>query len=211
MATNFPYFLSDAADEVPNLRRNWGWVLGLGVAMVIVGVLALGSPVVATITTVEVFGILLMIGGVVEVVGAFRVGRAGAFVLHVLCGLLSLFLGAVITERPVLGAAGYTLVLALFFVASGLARMVFALAHRFSGWGWVLLNGAVNLLLGMIIWRSFPEAALEVIGIFVGIDLVFNGVAWVMLGLALRSIPAPAAESAPPAAPTPGEPAQAGA
>ena len=79
--------------------------------------------------------------------------------------------------------------LAVFFVAAGVLRVGHALSRRFSGWGWTLLSGAVTLLLGVLIWRDFPESALWVIGTFVGIDLVFNGLSWVMLGLAARALP----------------------
>jgi uncharacterized membrane protein HdeD (DUF308 family) len=207
MATNFPFFLSDLPGEITTLRRNWGWLVGLGLVMCVVGVVAIGSPVWATITTVEVFGILLIISGAIEIVGAFRVGRSGSFVVHLLCGLLSMFLGVVLLDRPLLGAAFWTLVLAVYFVAAGLFRVIFALTHDFSGWGWVLFLGAVDLLLGVLIWKSLPDAALWVIGTFIGIDLIFNGMTWLMLGLALRSAPAlePPA-SAPPTAP-PTEPA----
>jgi uncharacterized membrane protein HdeD (DUF308 family) len=190
MSTSFPLFLSSIPDELYGLRRNWGWFLALGVALIAVGVLAIGFPVAATLTTVEVFGFLLIVAGVVEVASGFWTRRWGGFLQHLLCGLLYLFIGLVLIERPALGAAGYTLLLTAFFVASGLFRVVYALWHRFSGWGWVLVGGAVALLLGVMIWQDFPESALWVIGTFLGIDLIFNGWSWVMVGLAARSLPA---------------------
>jgi uncharacterized membrane protein HdeD (DUF308 family) len=65
-----------------------------------------------------------------------------------------------------------------------------AVLHRFSGWPWVVLNGVITLVLGVMIWRQWPESALWVIGLFLGIDLVFSGWTWVLLALAVRSIPA---------------------
>lgn len=188
MSAGFPYFLSSDPNETATLRRNWGWVLALGVALTFVGGLAIAYPVAATVTTVELFGILLVLGGAVEVAGGLWAGRRNGFLLHILCGLLSAFLGIAILDRPLLGAAGYTLVLAVFFVASGLTRVVFALSRRFSGWGWVLLNGVIGVALGGAIWRELPEAALWVIGTFVGIDLVFNGLSWVMVAVAARRV-----------------------
>ena len=93
-------------------------------------------------------------------------------------------------ERPLLGAAVYTLFLTMLFFALGIVRIVAAFTHRFSGWGWAVLSGVVTLCLGVLIWRQLPEAALWVIGTFVGIDLIFNGWSWVMLGVAARSLPA---------------------
>jgi uncharacterized membrane protein HdeD (DUF308 family) len=204
MSANFPFFLADVKEELHTLRQNWGWFLALGIALIIVGLLAIAFPVLATLTTVEVFGFLLLLGAGAEVASAIWARRWGGFFLHLLCGLLYLFLGAVIIERPGLGAAGYTLMLAVFFVAAGLVRVVFALSQRFSGWGWTLLSGAITLLLGILIWRNLPEAALWVIGTFVGIELVFNGWSLVMLGLAARSLSSqgvPREEMPPPPAP----------
>lgn len=188
MSASFPHFLSSDHSETATLRRNWGWVLVLGMTLTLVGALAIAYPVTATVTTVELFGVLLLIGGTVEVAGGLWAGRRSGLLLHLLCGLLSVFLGVAILDRPLLGAAGYTLVLAVFFVASGLTRVVFALSRRFSGWVWVLLNGVIGIVLGVAIWREVPEAALWVIGTFVGIDLVFNGLSWVMVAVAVRRV-----------------------
>jgi uncharacterized membrane protein HdeD (DUF308 family) len=190
MSTSFPYFLSRVAEESHALRRNWFWFLLLGILLIVAGTLAIMYPVLATLASVEVFGYLLVFGGAVEVVSAFWAGRWGGFFLHLLGGLLYLFIGAVLIERPGLGAAGYTLMLAVFFVAAGLFRIVFALGHRFSAWGWTLLSGVITLLLGILVWRQWPASALWVIGTFVGIELIFSGWSWVMLGLAVRKLPA---------------------
>jgi uncharacterized membrane protein HdeD (DUF308 family) len=189
MAQTFPYFLSEVAEELRHLRRSWGWFLGAGAALILVGLLAIGYPVAATVTTVEVFGVLLLVGGVVEIAGGLRDRRRGGFFLHLLCGLLSLFVGVVLLERPLMGAEVYTVLLAVLFVATGLFRVFSSASERFSGWGWSALSGAVTLFLGILIWRELPGSGLWVIGTFVGIDLVFNGWSWVMLGLAARSIP----------------------
>jgi uncharacterized membrane protein HdeD (DUF308 family) len=188
MSTTFPYFLSNAAEELRSLRRNWGWIAALGAVLIAIGIMAIAYPLAATITTVEVFGVLLLIGGAVEAVGSFGARGWGGFLLHFLCGMLAAFFGVLLLDRPLLGAAGYTLVLAMFFFASGLARIIFAVSNRFSGWAWVLLSGGVSLALGVMIWREMPEAALWVIGTFVGIDLIFNGMSWLMLALAVRRV-----------------------
>lgn len=189
MATTFPYFLADEQEAISHLRRRWGWFLAFGILLIVIGVVAINRPVLATFTAIEVFGILLLIGAGAEMASSFWAMRWGGFFLHMLCGLLYLFLGALILERPGLAISVYTLLLAVFFVASGLFRVAFALGHRFSGWGWTLLSGIVSLVLGILIWRDLPEAAFWVIGMFVGIDLIFMGWSWVMLGLAVRSLP----------------------
>jgi uncharacterized membrane protein HdeD (DUF308 family) len=186
---NFPYFLSERTEELKNLRLFRRWFLALGITMIVIGTLAIGYPVAATLVTVEFIGVLLIMAGIVEVASSIWARRMGSFLQRIVCGLLYLFLGVVMIDRPLLAATGYTLVMAVFFFAAGLFRIAFGLSQRFSGWGWVVLSGIVTLILGILIWRDLPEAALWVIGTFVGIDLLFNGWSWVMLGLAARSIP----------------------
>jgi uncharacterized membrane protein HdeD (DUF308 family) len=190
MATGFPSFPSRVEEERQALRGNWCWFLALGSALILAGLLAISFPVMATLTTVMVFGIVLVCSGGVEIVSAFWARRWSGLFLHVLTGLLYLFVGLFLLERPGLGAAGYTLLLAMFFVAGGLFRIVSGLMHRFCGWGWTVLSGAVTLLLGILVWREWPESAFWVIGMFVGIDLLFNGLSWFMLGLEVHNLPA---------------------
>ena len=199
MSTGFPYFLSPDAREMDELRGKAIWAIVFGALMVVLGLLAIGHPVVSTYWSVTFIGVMLLVGGVVEGASGIWARRWGGFFLHLLVGLLYLFLGVIIIDRPGLGAAGYTLLLAAFFFATGLVRVIFAISQRFSGWGWAVLSGAVTLLLGILIWRNFPESALWVIGLFVGIELIFNGWSLVMLALAARSIPAgpPVPEAAP--------------
>src|SRR6476619_135181 len=141
------------------LRRIWLCLVTRGVALIVLGFAAIGAPVVATFATVTVFGILLLVGAAVELVSMVWVRRWASFLHHLLSGLLYLFLGLLLLDRPALGAAGYTLGMAVLFVASGLARLGFALAHRDPGRGWTLLSGAVAVLLGVVIGRDLPEAA----------------------------------------------------
>jgi uncharacterized membrane protein HdeD (DUF308 family) len=188
--TTFPFFLSGMTEELEYLRRNMAWFIALGAALIVVGLLTIGYPAVTTLTTVGVFGVFLLIAAGFEVASGVCTRRWGGFFLHLLCGLLYLFVGVVVIDRPNLAAAGYTLLLAMFFIASGLVRAISAVVHRFSGWGWVFVSGAVSLFLGVLIWREIPETAFWVIGTFLGIDLVFNGLSWLMLGLAARAIPA---------------------
>jgi uncharacterized membrane protein HdeD (DUF308 family) len=187
MAFEFPYFLSPDAREMEVLKGKSLWAIALGVVLIALGLLALAYPAVATLASTTFFGVLLLIGGVLQIASAFWARGWGGFFLYLLLGLLYLFVGVVLVERPLISAVEWTLVLAVFFVAGGLFRLVVALSQRFSGWGWAALNGAVTLLLGVLIWRGWPGDGLWVIGTLVGIDLLFNGWTLVMLGLAVRS------------------------
>jgi len=193
MSTNgFPYFLSGVAEDLQELRRNWGWFLVLGIALIVLGVGAIGSAFVATLATVMTFGILVLAGGCVEIISSIWARRWGGFFLHLLAGILYVVIGFLMVTRPLAAAAGLTLMLAALFFVGGMFRIIAALSHRFHGWGWVLVNGIITLVLGVMIWQDWPEAAFWVIGMFLGIDLVFAGMSWVMLGMAVRNIPTPA-------------------
>ena len=177
------------AHELEGLRKNWFWLLVLGILLVVVGLMAIGSAVVATLTTVLVLGILFLAGGIVEIATSFWAHCWRGFWLQLLAGILYLVLGFLLVQHPVATALGFTIVLAAAFMIGGLFRIISALVDHFHGWGWVLLNGVVTLVLGVMIWRKWPEDALWVIGLFVGIDMVFAGWSWIMMALAARSVP----------------------
>jgi uncharacterized membrane protein HdeD (DUF308 family) len=176
-----------AYDERASLRRLWWLFLALGLVSVIVGLLAISSAFVATLASVVVFGVLLLVAGVTEVVHAVMVRTSRHFALHLLAAALYLLVGLFMLEDPVRAAAVLTLLLAASFLVGGLLRVIFSFAEKFPGWPWVLLNGVVDLILGVLIWRGWPESSLWVIGVFVGIDLLFHGWSWVILALAVRT------------------------
>ncbi|HJS08311.1 MAG TPA: HdeD family acid-resistance protein [Pirellulales bacterium] len=182
--------LAPAIEIVGELRRNWGWLLAWGVALIVIGLFAIGFSFSATLGTVVAFGTLAMVGGVAEIVGSFWAKQWGGLVLKLLAGVLYIVVGMLMLAHPIGAAAGLTLMIAAALMVSGLLRVIVAVLHRFSGWPWVVLNGVITLVLGVMIWRQWPESALWVIGLFLGIDLVFSGWTWVMLALAVRSIPA---------------------
>jgi uncharacterized membrane protein HdeD (DUF308 family) len=176
-------------EGIQALHSNWGWFLALGIVLITLGILALGAPLVMTLTTVMLFGVLLVVGGGAEIVSAFWARQWSGFFLYVLSGVLHAVVGVIMVDRPALTAAGFTLMLAVFLMVGGLVRIIVSVVQRFPQWGWVLLNGCVTCLLGILIWRDWPEASLWVIGTFVGVDLLFNGWCWVMLALAARKLP----------------------
>jgi uncharacterized membrane protein HdeD (DUF308 family) len=114
-----------------------------------------------------------------------RNGRG--FALHLLAAALYLLVGLFMLENPLWAAEVLTLLLAAAFFVGGLLRVVFSLALRFPAWPWVLLQGVVDLLLGILIINKWPESSLWVIGLFVGIDLLFHGWSWVILALTMRT------------------------
>jgi uncharacterized membrane protein HdeD (DUF308 family) len=186
---SLPESINPRFEEMLRLRKYWAWLLALGITLVLLGVAAMGAQLVVTLTTVLVFGILLLAGGVVQVVNAVLARGWRVFFLHLMAGVLHLVVGGLMIDRPVRAAEALTLMLAVAFLVGGSLRIVYVLLERFPGSAWVLLNGVVTLLLGVGIWRQWPGSSLWVIGLFVGIDLVFNGWSWVMLAMALKALP----------------------
>jgi uncharacterized membrane protein HdeD (DUF308 family) len=158
----------------------------LGLVSIIVGLLAISFAFIATLAKVVVFGVLLLIAGITEVVHAFMVRNFRGFALHLLAAALYLLVGLFMLEDPVRAAVVLTLLLAASFLVGGLLRIVFSLGVTFPGWPWVLLNGVVDLVLGVLILTGWPESSLWAIGLFVGIDLLFHGWSWVILALTVR-------------------------
>jgi uncharacterized membrane protein HdeD (DUF308 family) len=184
-------------EECLRLHHWWAWFLALGIALMVIGALAVSMAVLATFVTILVFGILLMAGGVVQIVNAFLARTWRGFFLHVLVGILHLIVGELMIEHPLPAAEGVTLVLAVCFLFGGTLRIIHALRERFADWGWVLVNGLVTLLLGVLIWRQWPASSVLIIGLFVGIDLLFSGWSWVMLGLIVKAAGPPPQLQAP--------------
>lgn len=172
------------------LRKNWGWFLALGAALVVLGIVALGASVTTTLAGVFFVGWLLIVGGALETAHAFwREIGWGGFFINLLTGVLHIVVGFLLVANPAAGAIALTLLIALFLMFGGLFRIAVALAVRFHNRVWLLLHGGVNLLLGLLIWLQWPLSGLWVIGLFIGIDLLLHGWSLVMLGLAARSIP----------------------
>jgi uncharacterized membrane protein HdeD (DUF308 family) len=148
-----------------------------------------------TIASVFFFGWLMIIAGVMEAVHAFWRKRWAGFFLDLLTGILYVVVGWMMVTNPKESALLLTLIIAMFLLFEGVFRIVVALSARYPHWGWVLLNGVISLVLGLMIWRQWPYSGLWVIGLFVGIEMLFNGWSLVMLSLASRRLPeeAPAA------------------
>jgi|SRR3972149_5219864 len=174
------------AQELESLRDQWCWFLALGIAMVVFGTIAIGSVVVATVAATWLIGFLLLASGISVIVSSFWAGRWSGTLIHLLIGILYTAVGFMIVDHPANSAVQITLIIAIFLIISGIFRVVFALSERFTGWGWVLLNGGVSLLLGMLVYKQWPASGLWVIGLFVGIELIFNGWAWIMLSFGLK-------------------------
>jgi uncharacterized membrane protein HdeD (DUF308 family) len=172
--------------ELEAIRAHWVWFLALGIILIIVGTIAVGMPFVASLATAVTLGSLLLFGGAAQLVGAFWTRDWSGFFLSLLMGVLYVVLGMMFVRHPTDAVVAMTLFLACALMVGGLFRIIGSLMYQFPHWGWTLVGGVVNLALGIMVWLQWPEASLWVIGLFVGIDLIFTGWTWVMLALAVR-------------------------
>ncbi|HLW64356.1 MAG TPA: HdeD family acid-resistance protein [Gemmataceae bacterium] len=173
--------------EIEGLHKLSFLMLILGVALILVGMMAMSATFMATLATVVVLGSLLMAGGIAQILNAFFARGWRGFGLHMLVGIIYLVIGLLMINRPEKTAEFFTLMIAAGLFVGGAYRIFASVTARFHGWVWTLFNGVISLILGVMIWREWPESALWVIGLFVGIDMVFAGMAWVMTALTARS------------------------
>ena len=172
----------------PEMIHNWGWFLAFGIVLLLLGIAAIARSVAATVASMVFFGWLLLFAGIIEFVQAFMIGRSAGIFLHILIALLFLITGALMVFRPVISAEAITLVMSLFFLIGGLYQLFASLWTQVPGWGWQALNGGLSAILGVLLLAQWPASGLWVVGLFVGIDLVFYGWAWIALALDLRKM-----------------------
>ena len=176
-----------AVSELEPLRAKCGWIVALGIIYAVAGFIALGSVAMATVASVFVVGIMMLLAGAAEIVNAFQVKTWGKFLLWLVLGVLYVVAGFAAFENPALAAAVLTLVLGVALVVSGIMRIILAFGMMEGmPWMWIVLSGVITLLLGAVILAHWPVSSLYVLGIFLGVDLIVAGVGWISLGLGLR-------------------------
>jgi len=179
--------------EFRHLKSSWWWFLLLGILLVLGGTIALLFPVVTNVAVMVVLGVTLMVSGIATIVAAFWAGKWSGLLLQLLVGILYVVVGMQIADTPVRAGVVMAIFVAGFFIVAGAFRIVAALVIRFPYWGWALLNGIVTFLCGVVIYRHFPQCALWVVGLLVGLEMLLHGWTWITLAFAIRRIPESAA------------------
>lgn len=176
------------------LRAHWVAYLIEGIVLVVLGAAAILVPPLATFVVAIFLGWLFLISGCLGLITTFWMRDAPGFWWSLLSAVLGIVVGLLLISRPVSGAISLTLVLIAFFVIEGVFSIMFALDHKraLSGrWGWLVLNGVVDLVLAAIIVAGLPGTASWALGLLVGIDLVFGGMALITMALHARgTVPA---------------------
>lgn len=172
------------------IHEHWVSYLILGFILVLLGALAIVGANVATLTSIIFFGSLLAIGGVVQIAYSFRGGKGHAFTQTLLSGIFYTTVGVLMFTHPTVSALAITLLLAAFYTVSGIFKIIVSLTTPVIQWGWLLFSGIISLALGIFIWAEWPSAAQWIIGLFIGIDLLFVGWFWIMLSVAAKNLTA---------------------
>jgi len=170
------------------LADKWGWFLAIGLLLLVLGLLAAAYVLSATVASVLYVGVLMIVGGIGHLAHAWRVRAWGGFLLWTLIGLVYVGAGALAIADPLAAAAGLTLLLGAFLIAVGALRLWIWLQNRSRpGWQWIALSGAITLLVGILIAAGWPDNSLWILGLLLAVDLLFQGWALMLIGLALRA------------------------
>jgi uncharacterized membrane protein HdeD (DUF308 family) len=181
---------SRPAGFTASLQAHWRLFLAEGVALAILGLLAIVLPPIATFAVEVVIGWLLLVSGVIGLISTFSMRLAPGFWWSLLSAAVAIAAGVVLLGWPVSGAVSLTLVLAIFLAVEGFVSVMYAFEHRRgdSGrWGWMLASGVIDVILAWIIFAGLPATAAWAIGLLVGINLVFGGTALIGMALHARS------------------------
>lgn len=170
------------------IKRNARIAVIIGIIMVICGVMAVGSPLAAGVSVTMFVGIMLATGGIAQCVLAFQAGALGKGLLIFLVGALTAIAGFFLFNQPLAGLATITFFLAAYFIVTGIFELISSVQIRpADGWGLMLFNGIVTLLLGLMIWNQFPLSGAWAVGILFGVKLILGGWSLIFIGRSVRS------------------------
>lgn len=175
------------SESLETMQGAWGWTLALGIILVVLGIVVLSDTFLATLVSMMIVGWLLVIGGIVQLVHAFRTRGWAGTLLAIVAGILYLVAGLLMVANPVAGALVLTLLIAFFLFMLGLVRLTSAIGLHAPGMGWVITAGIIDLILAGLITAHWPATGLWVIGLYLGIEMVVGGITGILAGLELRT------------------------
>jgi uncharacterized membrane protein HdeD (DUF308 family) len=170
------------------IRRPWVPSVVVGVAVMVLGFVALGAIGFATLASAGILGRLLVLAGIMQTMHAFRVRRRGGFTRHLLAGVLSLVAGVLMVANPAASARSLALFVAAFFMVGGIFRIAAARSFRFPGRRYAVTSDVLTMLLAMMIGVEWPVSGVWAVVTFVGLDLILDGWSLVMAGVAAQEL-----------------------
>ena len=170
------------------LGHRWGWLLALGIVQIIAGWIAIAIPVVASFAAVAIFGAVLLVTAIFQLIHAFRVRAWPRSAWYGLGGVFYAIAGLLVAINPIGGALTLAVIIAILFIADGVLRVAFGTSVRpISGWGWLVAAGLCSIVVGVFLLIGWPATALWVTGLLLGVNLVFTGSMNVVLALVTRT------------------------
>jgi len=160
-----------------NVTRRHGWSIAWGVLLIVIGILALLMPAIAALATALTLGWLLVFAGIVEIVHAFQTRHRNGFGWKLLAGIVMLILGLLILFFPIAGIATLALWIGALLFAGGIVRLILAFRLKPArGWGWVLVDAILSIVVGVLIAWGWPASSIAFIGLLTGFWLLFSGI-----------------------------------
>src|ERR1700722_18492020 len=173
-----------------SVRDHWVLFLVEGNVLVILGLLAIFLPLIASIAATVFFGSILLVAGVMGLVATIAARHAPGFSWSLISAVLAIVTGALLLASPVGGAVSLTVVLIAFLFIEGAASIMYAVTHRSresAGWGWMFASGLIDVVLAALLFAGLPGTALWALGVLIGINMVFGG--WSLIAMSLSARP----------------------
>ena len=178
--------MNETAEALDSASKTSTW---MGILTVIIGLIALGSPLASGVVLTYMIGFLLIGGGITRGIYAFKAGSLGKGILMLAFGAITVFAGFTVLANPLLGLTTLTIILFAYFLVEGITGIILALQVKpQKGWGILLINGIVSLLLAIMVYRHWPVSAVWLPGVLVGINLLFTGITMLAIGSTARDL-----------------------
>lgn len=169
------------------ISQSRGWLIFGGIVSIIVGFLAMGSPLLFSFVIAQFLGVFALVSGVISLFLAIFGKHAGHRVLDGFLALIRIAAGIVLLRCVASSLAVITLILAVFLIIEGISVIIGAFKIRgHAGWVWTLISGIAALVLGIMVYAQWPSGSLQILGLLYGINSIFWGMSILMLGLAAR-------------------------
>jgi len=171
------------------LARSRSWMIALGIVTIMMGTAAILFPLFSSIAVAIIIGFTFVIAGIAQIIAAFSYPKSGVRIVTLLIGALCLIAGVFLLVSPLNGLFALTIIVAAIFMAEGMLKTIYAFRMRpLAGWGWLLFDGILSAVLGLMLWIQFPSSALWALGILAGISILISGWTMTMLGVALGRV-----------------------
>jgi uncharacterized membrane protein HdeD (DUF308 family) len=171
------------------IKKPAGWSITLSVLMILAGILAIASPLAAGLAVNIFVGWLLVFSGCFHLVFSWHRRTAGGFVWEILVGILYILIGGYLLLHPVRGLESLTIALSIYLFLEAIFEFALGFTLRpVPGSGWLLFDGIVTLILSVMIWRAWPSSAAWVVGILVGVSMLFSGTSRLAMSMAARTV-----------------------